>query len=248
MKKIFLKIVIIVGLLLIAFLVYKLVMLNKYKSDYVAINTNSIFNEILDVTIQQETGNYKTLSFNGLSIQDFFDGYEKSKGNASLNVKYNENGQVISFYSISSINQYIKMMSLDALTLSNDHDNDKLSDNKTEKNMKLFFEKAKIENDVDYLNYIKNNYYIQNNIFTDVNTMRNNYLLNTFVQVALPEFENIILIDGKITGYIINMKNSNIKEIHILNNDIQYIIVLGGDELTSNEFVKKLLSTVRFSK
>ena len=37
-----------------------------------------------------------------------------------------------------------------------------------------------------------------------------------------------------------------VKEIHLLNNDIQYIITLSGDKITNDKFIIELLKTVKF--
>ncbi len=118
----------------------------------------------------------------------------------------------------------------------------------TEKNMKEFLDKNNIKDDVDLLNYIKKNYYFKNNIFTCTKTMRNNYIFNSLILVAFPEFKNITLVNGSIRGYIINTASSqNIKEIHLLYNNSQYIITLFGEDITNDDFVKELITSISFS-
>ena len=191
-------------------------MLNKYKTEKISINSDQIFKETL--TIPHESEEH--------IISDYFIDYEDSDTNPNVKIKYNDKKEIVSFYLVTTSKQYINVLSVDSFELKGEKDNKK-EDYNTEKNMQKFLEKNKINNDIDLLNYIKNHYYISNNIFTSTKTMRNNFILNTFVQITLPEFESITLLNGEVEGYIINLKNG-IREIHILNKDEQHIITLSG--------------------
>lgn len=218
-------------------------MLNKYSSERVEIDTNTIFNEKITVNSTISLNNEEILKIDEMSIKNYFTDYENGNNNSNLKVKYNDNGEVISFYSVSSTEQYIELLSINSFKLYSDSDYNMV--NVLDEDINKFFKENKIENDIDFLNYIKNNYYLENNIFSSVKTMKNNYLVNTFVQVTFPEFKNIILIDGVIDGYIFNMKN-DIREIHIMNRNKTYTIVLSGDEITNDEFISQLLQSVNF--
>ena len=241
-KKI-IKIVILAIILLLLLLVYKIIMLNKYKSDKVEIDSSSIFNETLTITHSLDDSASQKIKMDGLIIKDYFTGYEKSE-DVDYYIKYDDAREVESYYYISSSKQYIELLNADSFVLYAEGDDSQKSFD-TESNMKAILEKENIKNDVDFLKYIKENYYLKNNIFTCTKTMRNNFLINTFVEVSLPYFKNIVLLDGSVNGYIMNL-NNNIREIHLLNGDKQYIILLSGDELISNEFITQLLSTVEF--
>lgn len=225
-------------------LMCKLYILHKYKSEDIKIDTSLIFNETLTIPDKLENNSSDSINYQKLTISNYFQEYVESTSNPNLKVKYNDNNEVISFYSMSSSKQYIKLLNMKAFELTENNDSNIELD--TDKNMKLLLEKNKINNDVDYLNYIKDNYYFKNNIITNIINIKNNYILNTFVQVTLPEFKNIILLNGHVNGYIIVM-NNNIKEIHLLHDDEQYIITLSGDEIVNNEFIIKLLSTVKYN-
>ena len=112
--------------------------------------------------------------------------------------------------------------------------------------MKDYLNKNNIKNDIDLLKHIKEKYYIKSYIYTPIKTMKSNYIINSFVQIALPEFKNIVLVKGDNTnGYIINTKS--VSEIHLLYNDDQYIITLSGNEITNKEFINNLLETISFN-
>lgn len=245
-KKNILIIFIFVIVLLLVVLGYKVLLLNKYKAQEVIINTNNIFDEVLTISTEVEVTDNETLKIEKLSIKNNFKEYVDSETNSNLKVKYDSEGKVTSFYSISKANQYINMLNSNSFNLYTDNE-DKNYNYETEESMKIYLEKNKIENDIDLLKYIKDKYYIKNNILMSKEIIKNNFLINCLVEVTLPEFEKIVLIDGMITGYIINMKNSNTKEIHLLYNEEQYILSLSGEEITNREFIINLLQTVKFN-
>ena len=235
---------ILVALLLII-LGYKIILLNKYKSEKVMINTNDIFGGVLTINKKQEVADNEIIKFENLSIKNYFKEYVENEGDSDIKVKYDNDGKVISFYSISKTSQYIDMLNFNSFDLYSASDDGKYNF-ETEESMKLYLKNNAIENDIDFLKYIKNNYYIKNNIFMSRSTIKNNFLINCFVEVTLPDFETISLIDGIIKGYMINMKNPNTKEIHMLYNDQQYILLLSGEEIANKEFISNMLETVKF--
>lgn len=245
-KKNILIIFIVMIVLLLVVLGYKELLLNKYKAQGVIINTNNIFDEVLTISAEVEVTDNEMLKIEKLSIKNNFKEYVESSTNSNLKVKYDSEGKVTSFYSISKANQYINMLNSNSFNLYPDHE-EKNYNYETEESMQIYLKKNKIENDIDLLKYIKDKYYIKNNIFMSKETIKNNFLINCLVEVALPEFEEIVLIDGMITGYIINMKNSNAKEIHLLYNEEQYILSLSGEDITNREFIINLLETVKFN-
>lgn len=218
MKKKILIVLIFIFLLLLTFLGYKVFLLNKYKTNERTLDTNTIFIETVTISNDKKVDG-DVIIFEELSVKNYFNEFEEHKTNSNLKAKYDMEGNVVSAYSISKDKQYIN-----SIDLEND----------------------KIKTDIELFKYIKDNYYFKNTIFTSKKIIENNYLINSFVENGMPEFENITLINGKINGYILGMGNSR-KEIHLLHNNEQYIISLIGEELINNEFVMNLLETVEFS-
>ena len=218
MKKKILIVLIFIFLLLLTFLGYKVFLLSKYKTNEGTLDTNSIFIETLTISNDKKVDG-DVITFEELSVKNYFNEFEEHKTNSNLKAKYDMEGNVVSAYSISKDKQYINSIDL---------------------------ESDEIKTDIELFKYIKDNYYFKNTIFTSKKIIENNYLINSFVENGMPEFENITLINGKINGYILDMGNSR-KEIHLLHNDEQYIISLIGEELINNEFVMDLLETVEFS-
>ena len=236
----------IVGVCLLLFFGYKAVMLNKYSYDKVDMDTSTIFNEIVYVNKEEYDG--KRINIDNMSIANYFEDYTNANPTSPIKVKRNKDQEVESFYSTSSMTQYIYVLDEESISLAMDNEENELVS--TSDSMKKFLDKNEIKSDVDLLMYIKNNYYFKNNIFTFTSNMKRNYTLNAFASLTIIDFNNIALIKGDLSGYIINTKNEapyTIKEIHILNKDKQYIITLSGEEITNNEFINKLLSTVEFN-
>ena len=69
-------------------------------------------------------------------------------------------------------------------------------------------------------------------------------------KVILLSFILLFLILGTASANELNLTDSlatdNVKEIHLLNNNKEYIIALGGSELTSDSFINNLLGSITF--
>ena len=232
MKK---KIIFILLIIVLAFIVFKSFMLYKYHVNKNEINTSVVFNKT--ITINRKDNNSDIYTY----INNTFDNYVDS--NTSFKVKYDENNKVESFYSMDEVEQYINILNMKNMEFVKENTyNDFVT---TDKLTKDYLSNHNIKNDIDLIKYIKDNYYFSNNIFTCFKTMKINYLLNSFVDSTMPSYKEIILIDGDITGYIIDIEsNKDIREIHILNNNKQYVIVLGGNQITSDDFITEFLSSI----
>lgn len=244
-KKMFLIIIAFVIGIVLMLLINKLLMLNKFKSEERDLNLESIFSETITISKYNEVSSNEILKYEELSMKNYFVEYIVNQDNPSMKVKYDSNHNIESFYIIDKVQQYIEMLNLNSFNLYEEGDSSNY-DFSTNESTKSYLRDRNIENDIDLLNYTKSNYYIKNNIFMNKETIKNNYLINSFVEVTLPEFESVTLINGRLSGYIINGSSNNLKEIHLLNNDTQYIITLSGKSITNDEFIIKLLETIKF--
>lgn len=240
--KIFLPLVLV--LLLFGTFVYKFAAMQKYKTENIDINTKSIFNSTINITYN---GDSSVTKFDEMSYHDYFSDYVDKEG-LNFKVKYNENGEIVSYYNITKEEQLINMLSVDSFEIATDVEEIDSRKYFTEKNMKKFLDKKNIKDDIDLIKYIKDNYYLRNDLLMSTDTMRNNYIINSLVQSSFPNFESITLINGdKVKGYIVNIKSNPLKAIHLLHEDKQYVIALFGDEVTTDEFIKNLLGSISFN-
>ena len=176
-----------------------------------------------------------------MTFKNYFEGYEEKN---NFKVKYDENGNIKSYYSISKTEQYIDMLNINSFKIYTDKDLNEY-DYKTTESMKQILKNNNINNDVDFLNYIKLNYHHHSsNIFTKVETIKNNFIINEFVNVTLLNYDELILINRNLSGFI--FVNQNMKEIHLINGSDKYIITLSGEDITNDEFVRNLLESIKF--
>lgn len=108
-----------------------------------------------------------------------------------------------------------------------------------------FLIKNNINNDLDFLNYINQKYYLNSNLFTSLRQMEENYNFNNFVQISLPDIKKSAKIIGDYEGYIFDVQE-DIREVHILKNNKDYIFTFIGEEMIKDEYIVDLLSTLKF--
>lgn len=102
-------------------------------------------------------------------------------------------------------------------------------------------EKNKVTNDIELLEYLVKHKNVQNHLFTAVSQMKENYVIKTFISVALPS-GTIRVIDGDYQGYL--FESGNIREVNILKDDKRYVFTFVGKDYFSEDDVKELLSTI----
>lgn len=154
-------------------------------------------------------------------------------------VLYDNNNKVKDAFWLGKMDTYINIFASDSLTIYNNKDTGQF----TNADRKYFLLKNDINNDIDFLNYIKEHYYLKSNIFSSARTIKENYAVNTFTSIAIPAIESLTFISGDYEGYILNLKN-NFKEVHILRNDISYTFVFIGETFSSNDYIIDLISTL----
>ena len=232
MKKL---IVIIILVIVCGYFGYKGYILNKYKStqDSAEIDTSRIFNKTIEVPYHYS---YQA-SIESLIDGSYMTGYEK-KEDSNFYVLYDDNHEVKNYYSVSIMPEYINLLGYNYTMEVDNHEFVQ------EAGVKKFLINNNIKNDIDLLKYIKDNYYLKSNIFSTINSIKNNYMINEFVAITFSNFKSIDLISDNY-GYIINIKD-DLKEVHLLHNSKEYVITLGGEELTKEDFIDTLLGTISF--
>ena len=238
-KKISFKILIILFIIII-FIVNKCFVLLAYKNNINKSDVTNIFNETIIVkNIKKLQDNI--LAFEEISIYDFFEDYEEDNKNTFIMGKKYENNELISYYSIASRNEFIKDLVDNKFELYNDAANKK----RAKKAITKYLKKNNINNDIDLLKHIKNNYYFKSSFFDSIDNIRNKYIMNTFIYTVLPEYKSIKLIDGELKGIFIEGNTYSV--IYLIYNNKLYEIVLMGEEIKTIEFVNRLLETVNFN-
>ncbi len=244
MKKTIVIVLICSVLFIISILLFtKIYLLDMYHIDDINLNNDNIFKE--EITVQTNKNiDYDEYNFNSLYFRNDFSDYEISQEEIN-------NSDTISLF---------KRDEQESITI---YKHKQLSNMLIEKNFVMrspeeyifndedrveFLQKNNIKNDIDLLNYVKDNYYLKNNIFMSDKQMKENYMINLltmgiFSNGEKSEMVDTKLIKGDLLGFIVD--KGYLKDIFISDGDDEYINELYGDGLTNNNYVNDFLKTIR---
>ena len=227
-KKITLVLLIIL-FIIICYFVDKSYLYFKYN---ISIEKDS-YNQIVDslkiqnsININVNDNYNSTILLDEIKIMDIFNDFSMIEKKNNI-IKYRNNDTMDTF--IARIDKtYLDMILTD--------ENIKIN----EKELKQFFSKNNITNDIDLFNYLSNIKYTRSNIFTNIEDMKNNYIINYLVSISMTSGKTITKLEGEYNGFIINLSNG--KEVSILKNNKRYIFTFIGKQFT-DEFIKEMLNT-----
>lgn len=235
--------------ILALFITDKLLFLNNYKLNE-PTNSNKILSglkvknniKIYKKTIAEELYLYEQ----NIKIRNDFKEYKKENVNGYYKfTKYyfEENNKTTSSFYMIKLPQYIDMFSSNDLSFYLDENKDIDIEEKFEyADRKYFLLRNDINNDLDFIKYIRNNYFSKSNLFMSKRTILENYAFDLFVSIAIPEVENITTISGDYNGYIFNGKN--VRELHIIRDNKNYVFVLQGEQFIDDKYIIDLFSTL----
>lgn len=218
LKNIIYTTIIIIFICVCVFFGYKIVLLNKYtfkRPDNVDKILKGIKNQ-KEIKIHKRTiSEDEYLDLRYYKIRNDFKDFNRAEYDPNSEIRYyiyekedNGNKTTINFglekgEGIDNL-QYIDMFSkYEADFYGADYSISKDKYNAADR--KYFLLKNDINDDIDFYKYIADNYYKENNIFMDKRTMMENYSFNSFVSVAIPKFDEFIIIKGDYHGYILKM-------------------------------------------
>ena len=127
--------------------------------------------------------------------------------------------------------------------LEEDLTGNKISAKISREERQKFLNEKQIKNDYDYIEYIKKNDPINNNIFTSLSAMKKNYLNNYIIEYMLPIVDKLTIINGDYEGFMLTI-NKNFKEVHILENNKTYIFTFAGESKYTDEDINNILNTL----
>lgn len=219
-------------IILLIIVIYKIILLSHYKSlkDY---NPNNIFGK--ELNIKNKTNNNED-NFYEMFFQNLSNTFEKKVYDEN-HISFKNENEVIA---ITKQEQLYKNLYTNLTTLDTKNSKINFIDKKSNK---LFLEKNNIKNDIDLFNYIKNKNNKKLSIFTMITTIKREIAIKSITEIIL--YNEITLINNDLNGYIIN-QNYKTREVHILNNDTDYIIYFTGENVTSEQYIMDFLSTINF--
>ena len=109
---------------------------------------------------------------------------------------------------------------------------------------KYFLLKNDINNDLDFFKFIRENGYLESNIFSSKREIQENYAYNLFVHIVMPEVDSISVINGDYSGFTFNYDDKNIRQVTIFRNGKSYNFLLKGNDYITDEYICDLFSTL----
>lgn len=240
---------IIIIVLTLSFFTYKLILLERYTFK----EPENVKEVVEGLKIKNELKIYKRtipeneyLQIDDIKLRNDFKDYEKEE-QPNLNVvnyTLKENDKTKSHFSFSKLSQNIDLFVSNDINfyIPKDYNVTCPESSFTYADRKYFLLKNDINDDVDYINYVRENYFIKNNILMDRRTLMENFAFNLFTATIIPNVESITLITGDYRGYIYNIKG--VREVHIIRNDQSYMFLFYGENLTTDDYITDLLSTL----
>ncbi|MBR5369841.1 MAG: hypothetical protein IK137_00895 [Bacilli bacterium] len=254
-NKIIKVLLIIIGILLILFIGFKLIML------YVCtINPGDEYKEVIaGLKNQSEI----TISNKGLPNEEYFvvnnnfkfknilDGYKKDNNGI---YRKEINGKK---YAFSFINEKEASMILTKGFSSKNEDIEFFTDSDLFTkpfylaDRKGFLEKNNIKDDYDFYKFVADNYVIKNNFFTSTKEMLQNYAFNYYCYVTIPKVAAVTYINGDLRGWVFktlpNSDDESAYQITILKDNKQYGFYTNDSRFKDQSFMKEVISSIIIS-
>lgn len=244
-------IIILIVLVGFSYFGYKFYLINKYtfdKPNNVEKVLKGINNKSEIKIIKRTLNNDEYLMLDNFKIRNDFEDYvlENKNNNFEPSIYRNESSTIT--FSSNVVNyQMIDAFSSEKVTFYGDGVG-KLEKNFSKADRKFFLLKNDINNDVDFLLYVGNNYYKENNIFMDKRTMMENYAFNSFCSLVVPVIDELIIIKGDYLGYIMRSKSKDkvITEVSLIRDNKRYGFLTNNQNFKDNDYIKDIISTIEF--
>ena len=231
-KKNFIIVLLVIVFVIICYFVDKTYLYFKYNISIEKTNFNNIvnslkFNDTLTININSNYEDY--IVFNNIKTKNTFNNFTKTEETDNLiRFKENDNSNV----------SFITRIDDTHLNLILNDESMKVSKNE----LKEFFDKNNITNDIQLFEFFSKVKYTKNNIFTSKDNMKKNYITNYIISIAMTSGKSITKINGDYNGYIFNLQNG--KEVSIIKNDKRYIFTFIGKEYFTDENIKDFVNSI----
>lgn len=244
-------IIILIVLVGLSYFGYKFYLINKYtfdKPNNVEKVLKGINNKSEIKIIKRTLNKDEYLMLDNFKIRNDFEDYVLDNKNSKFEPSiYRNESSTITFSSNEVNYQMIDAFSSEKVTFYGDGAGE-LEKNFSKADRKFFLLKNDINNDVDFLLYVGNNYYKENNIFMDKRTMMENYAFNSFCSLVVPVIDELIIIKGDYLGYIMRSKSKDkvITEVSLIRDNKRYGFLTNNQKFKDNDYIKDIISTIEF--
>ncbi len=212
--------IILISVILIGYFGYKEFWIYKYSdvnSKEIRENfVNGLKNKTEDISISSVSAeNY--LTYKNISIRNDFSDFEQKKDN--LYVKDNRS------FKLGEDKPFLKQIeNLDS-------------------KVKKIIKKKKINNDLELLDFIANNY-SEFNLLTLMEKVDEEVAINKITDIISTDINSYTLIKGAYTGYMFTNDKTNLKTVYILTENTRYYLSFQG--FNDND-IKDLLNTLKIN-
>lgn len=244
-------IIILIVLVGLSYFGYKFYLINKYtfdKPNNVEKVLKGINNKSEIKIIKRTLNKDEYLMLDNFKIRNDFEDYVMDNKNSNFEPSVYRNESSMITFSSNEVNyQMIDAFSSEEVTFYGDGAGE-LEKNFSKADRKFFLLKNDINNDVDFLLYVGNNYYKENNIFMDKRTMMENYAFNSFCSIVVPVIDELIIIKGDYLGYIMRSKSKDkfITEVSLIRDNKRYGFLTNNQKFKDNDYIKDIISTIEF--
>lgn len=224
----------------------KLYYLNKYNISRIKTEEYQESKERLQIknTIMIENNKLNAeeyLIFNDIKIKNDFEKFEILESSTDEHRMYalKENDQVIASFWFGATTESLVDILINDFTIygwTQEH----LNVSKEER--REFFKKYNIKNDVDLIKFLSAYESKENNLFTSISKMKENYFVKFIISFLMSLGESVTLIDGDYEGYILNMYEN--KEAYIIKNNKKYVFTFLKTDYFTDEYISDLLNTL----
>lgn len=192
---------------------------------------------------KNKTNYFKAESDNySMKVKNYFEGFEAGDkdSNYEYHMLYNEDNKVtaaLMFGEFETEMHQINNRSEESIFYEFNHFPLYISETSRDR----FIKKHDIENDIDLIKFIRERKKIKCNFWTPIIDIKENYFYN-FIEIALPNLENIIYLEGDLEGYIFEGKDY--KQACIIKNNKMYCLTFYKLEYFTNDKIKDILSSL----
>ena len=247
------NVVLVIVIFLLMYLVGQFIGDKIYYSRYYSLSNLSDYenyskglNIVDTITIQtKKLDESEYLVYDEIKIKNDFENFvileESQKTNNSVKyVLYDENSKTKASFWIGTKETNVDVFDSEVLVFNS------MDANYEETDVKKFFKKNKITNDVDLIKYLVDTKSKTNSVFTDLQDLKDKYAIHYIASMLYTNLNSITLLDGDLEGYILNYNEnvSKIKEVNIIKNNKNYVFTIIGLEYFTDEYINDLLNTI----
>lgn len=253
------KIILAFVFLIVGYFIYKGINLMIYdihsnyfggvSSDYEDIYKNFENEENVFIINQVKTNNNDYLKYKDMKVKDVFKEFKKVEDYDENMISYRledndyKDGVKASF-SMGVSKSYVDMF-IEGIDDIGKFRNISIDDRKR------IIKENKIENDLDFIRFIKKYKNVKNNIFTSVKKMKENFYVAYFINYNFYKSNDFRFIDGDYVGFMTNnIDNDNkyeprLVEVIIFKNNKRYFLIFSGrNGYFNDDNIKEILNSL----